>query len=207
MSAAKYQQLIEQPHDITGNTRGITGNTPLGITGITPQTRLSTSLDTLPIRAREIQAIETLAGLRVEEVSAIALRLEAPVRWTQSSVSAIALRLEAPVRWTQSSVSAIALRVEAPIRWAQSSVSAILEGPLNYTILLRQTALRLWRGFVHLMWQIVFALGVGIIFNSLICGNWRRVTPLVLAIGLLRVISDLSVLFVLPVCLLVVYFA
>ncbi len=74
------------------------------IAGYTPQARLSlltktggdasepglsTILDTLLSRATEIQAIATLAGLRVKEVSAGIQRLEGPVWWTQSSVSAI----------------------------------------------------------------------------------------------------------------------
>ena len=191
--------MIEQPH-------GITGNIPRGITGHTPQTRLRTSLDILPSRAMEIQAIEALSGVRFEEVSAIALRLEAPVRWTQSEVSAIALRMEVPVRWTQSSVSAIALRLEAPVRWTQSSVSAILKWPFNYTILLRQTALGLWRDLVHLMWQYALGLGMLLMVNGLICGNWRRVTSFVIGIGLCCFISDLSLLIVVPACLLIVLY-
>ena len=72
------------------------GYTPRGllslvtsIGGRAPELEFSTILDTQPSRAMEIQEIEILAGLRVEEVSAFALRLEGPVRWTQSAVSIV----------------------------------------------------------------------------------------------------------------------
>ena len=60
-----------------------------GTGGGASESGLSTYLDTPLSRATEIQAIATLAGLRVEEVSAGTLRLEGPVRWNQSSVSAV----------------------------------------------------------------------------------------------------------------------
>ena len=81
--------MRRQRRNISGNTPRTLSSLVNSIGGREVELGLSTILDTQPSRAMEIQAIETLAGLRVEEVSAVALRLEGPVRFTHSAVSAV----------------------------------------------------------------------------------------------------------------------
>ena len=85
----KYQGLIEQRRNIAGYTPRALLSLATSIDGRFPELGLSTIIDTQPSQAMEIQAIEILAGLRVEEVSAFALRMGGSVRWTRSAVSTV----------------------------------------------------------------------------------------------------------------------
>lgn len=69
----------------------------LGTVGSAFERGLSAFFDIPISRTTEIQEVATLAGLRVEEVPALALRLEEPVRWTQNFVSAV---LQCPHEYT-----------------------------------------------------------------------------------------------------------
>ena len=60
----------------------------LGMVGGAPQQALGAILDMRPSRENEINEIARLAGLQLDEVNALALAIEGPVRSTQAFVSA-----------------------------------------------------------------------------------------------------------------------
>lgn len=88
-ASRNYQKITRQGRKTAGYSSRYTLRSPtsLGMVGSASQHSLVPFLDFPPSRTTEIQDIARLAGLGVEEVPALALRLEGPVRRTQDLVS------------------------------------------------------------------------------------------------------------------------